>query len=727
MAVKLINANISTQSLTYKPGGKPATFEVTVVNDGNQFASFQLEIVAAGSSSNLNANWYYITPAVSAKIPPGDITKFSITIIDTPVIGFVGKMNVIIRIFSLELRDEDRQLLRLIIEPGTESVPMRVDLPVREFAEQPRSMIEIPVRVFNPSQTTTTVSLQFVGETYNWILDPEIRLQLPPGEEARTAFICQIPVAEETFNKAYRFKIRATHPNGTPSESPEGAIKVLPAGIVDFRSYPNKRRIPESRVWLPQINTNSTSYQLEYLNASNIIQQAQVEITPGDEDQPKCEITLEPEMLEISPGETKQIEMIVKKRRHWLGLPQKLSFIAQAVVSDDQINVTNEQQVLKLTIHPILHPFVQIVLLILLLFLLWSVSWLNPENPFFGHQLSVTSVQFNGVGDKAVSGSQDQSIIRWNIRGFTNPFINQHDATLGKDIGKAVRAVRYKPVDNDIVASGLENGEIQLWDVTGGNNKPLSTFILNKDDRVFALEFSPNSNYLFSGHGSGLVLKWDINNALLTHAINPNETVRVEKPLEAAQAGDRVPSAVYSLALVGTEKESLVIGGRFNNLQVWNWRQNTSFKIPYIPAGSQEDYIYGLSSAEYKPSLLASADNQGKITLWNLQPCLNNRGECQILDQWSDGHGTKPVRSVALSSDGCYLVSGGDDNRVMLWPLTKEGKRASFTGTVVKTGRNKFNSVDIKVVKNRVLILSGDDLKRVIMDEVPANNTLCVQ
>jgi WD-40 repeat-containing protein len=30
---------------------------------------------------------------------------------------------------------------------------------------------------------------------------------------------------------------------------------------------------------------------------------------------------------------------------------------------------------------------------------------------------------------------------------------------------KAMRVVRFRPVNNDMAAIGLENGEIQLWDL----------------------------------------------------------------------------------------------------------------------------------------------------------------------------------------------------------------------------------------------------------------------
>ncbi|RCJ19560.1 hypothetical protein A6770_05290 [Nostoc minutum NIES-26] len=708
MAVNLVNTKISTQVLHFKPGGSPVSFEVTVVNESNQFASFQLEIIAAGGSSSLGSNWYNISPAVSAKNPPGDTTKFYVTITDTPVAGFVGKMNLIVRIFSLELRDEDRQLLRLVVEVGTNSVPMLVELPVREFSAQPQTLIEIPVRVVNPGQIPTTVSLRFCGLNPQWLLDGvEKLLQVAPGAKVETSFLCQLPVPEEVPTQAYSFTIEATHLNGLPSRSSEGVIKVIPGGFIDFQCIPEKQRIPPSRSWLPQWRINSTTYLLECKNASNLSQQVHIQIKKGEEEQPKCFLEFQPEAIDINPGETKHLQLLVSKRRWWFGLAKKFSFIVKAIASDKRVNINNENQFLQLTIHPVLHPWLQLLLGFLLLYIVWAVSWLNPANPLFGHHRSVTSVQFNGVGDRAISGSQDQSIIRWNIAGFTNLFINQQHGKIAKNIGKAVRVVRYKPVDNDVVAAGLENGEIQIWSVLSGTKKSITTFTLNKTDRVLALEFSPDSRFLFSGHGSGSVLQWDANNALLEN------TPSITKPIKSQD----VKFSVYGLALVGQDRQNLAIGGRYNNLEVWNLIENKLWKVPYNPPGSQNDYIVSLDSSEYRPNLLATSDNKGQITLWNMQTCLNSKNnKCQVLDRWSDGHGGKAVRSVAISDNGCYLVSGGDDNRVMLWSLTKEGRRAFPNGIQVRSDSHRFNSVDVKVVKDRILIISGNDNTEVMLN-----------
>ncbi|MBE9006152.1 hypothetical protein IQ259_14090 [Fortiea sp. LEGE XX443] len=717
MAVNLVNTKISTQVLHFQPGGSPASFEVTVVNESNKFASFQIEIIAAGGSENLGSNWYTITPSVSAKNPPGDSTKFNVTIINAPVAGFIGKMNLIVRIFSLELRDEDRQLLRLIVEAGVGAVAMQVELPTREFSTQPQGLIKIPVRVFNPSQLPASVSLRPIGIKTQWLINgDEILLPVAPGAKAETSFLCQLPIPEEVRSQAYPFTIEATYTNGLLSRSREGIINVNPAGFIDFECTPEKQQIPASRPWLPQLQVNSTTYQLECQNHSNLSQQINIEVKEGEEGQPKCFWEVQPEFLALNPGENKNLQLLVSKRRRWFGFKQKLGFKVKAVVPNHKININNENQYLQLIIHPILHPWLQMGLGILLLYLLWFLSWLNPNNPFFGHRRSVTFVQFNGVGDRAVSSSQDQSIIRWNLAGFSNPLINQDDGRMSKGAGKSVRVVRYKPVDNDVVAAGLENGEIQIWDVLGGDAKAKANFSFDKADRVLGLEFSQDSRFLFSGHGSGLVLQWDVNSALLGdhQSLTKNDSCKDVKFLVDCKD---VKFPIYSLTLAGNDKQNLVIGGRYNNLAIWNFPQNKLWKVPYNPPGSQNDYVVSVDSAEYKPYILATADNMGQITLWNLKQCLSdNNGQCQVIDKWSDGHGGKAVRSVALSRDGCYLVSGGDDHRVMLWPLTKEGGRALPNGREIRKERQKFNSVDIKVVKKRILIVSGNDDHKVRLD-----------
>ena len=712
MAKSLISASISTQVLRLKPGGNTASFEVSVTNESEQFATFQVELLAAGTDGNLGSRWYNLSPGISAKKPPGDSTKFYVTITDTPVPGFVGKMNITVRIFSLELREEERQLLRLAIEQGIGSIPMQLELPVREFKTHPTDLIEIPVRVYNPSQSPANVVLHFLGVERSWLIEgTDRKLLVPAGTKTEKIFLCQLPSAGLAPSETYPFTIECQQVNGPPS-SIQGAVIVSPGGFMDFRCTPALHQIPESPNWrlLKNWKSNAATYKIQFDNASNLTQQVSVEVHAEEPRAFKLEVI--PESSQVAQGETTELLLVAnKKRRRWLGiLPQRFLFEVKAVVSDDRLDVRNDTQILKLRVLPVVPIWMQLVGGFLLLFLLWWLSWLNPKNPFWGHKEAVTSVQFNGVGEQVVSGSNDQTTIRWGSAGFFNPLINQQLGVIGRN-EKGVRTVRYKPVDNDLMAAGLENGEIKLWDVLGNGRTPISSFSYQKDDRVLALEFSKDSRYLFSGHGSGLVLVWDV------------ERTNISTPNNQPLRGKKFDFAVNSLALVGKAGKNLMIGGRYNQLVVWNLEKDKWGRVSYPRKGGQEDYIVSLDSAEYNPNLLVTADNQGYITLWNMQQCLADKGLCEVLDEWSDGHGGKPVRSVALSANGCYLASGGDDGKVMLWPLTAEGKRDPQFSKGKKidqsfTESDKINSVDIKQTGKYILVASGSDDTEVKLDRV---------
>jgi WD40 repeat protein len=174
-----------------------------------------------------------------------------------------------------------------------------------------------------------------------------------------------------------------------------------------------------------------------------------------------------------------------------------------------------------------------------------------------------------------------------------------------------------------------------------------------------------------------------------------------------------------TLGFLGKDDRNLVIAGRYNRMVIWNGTTNQLRLVSYPQEGTQNDYIESLDTIEVNPTLMVTADNQGYITLWNLADCLaGNKQQCgQVLDRWNNGHQQQPVRSVALSEDGCYLVSGGDDGRIMLWPLTQLGKRSTefLEGKQVEglASGNGFNGVDLKMVRNHLLIASGNRDTRV--------------
>lgn len=705
MADNPITINVSAQVLKFRPGGSPVSFEVTVINDSDRFASFQVEVIAAGADANPGFRWYTLSPEVSSKKPPGDTTKFFVTITDTPVLGFAGMMNLTVRVFSLELRDEERQVLRLYVQEGTGTKPLKIDLPVKKFQVAPGEQVEIPVRLLNPNQQTTDVVLSCLGIERSWLFQgTEQRFQLDPGEQTEINFSCQPPAAiAQSPCQVYPFTIEATHHKGAVDRD-QGTLEVLPTGYVDFSCTPEQHTIPTPGSKRLTRRSEPVAYELQFENASNLCSVVSVQV--HGKDAQKCSLEVIPPEIELRPGETSKALLLVSKERPRWGIREKLLLEAIAILSDRRLDLRNDTQTLELRVLPVIPFWFQVLgglLLLLLLYLLFR--------PFEGHTAAVTSVRFNGLADRVISGSADQTIRSWSIRGNGLKPTGVFART-----GKAVRVVRYKPVNNDIVAAGLENGEIQLWDVLGHRKEPLESFFNEKDDRVLDLEFTKDSRYLFSSHGSGLILAWDMERGL------SDLTSTRKLPLAKLKSD----FAVYDLAVVGMGGTNLAIGGRYNRLVVWNITSNQIRRVPYRPGG-KDDYIQSLAVAADRPNLMATADNQGYITLWDMRQCLVKDTKCQNLDEWSTGHGKKPVRSVTLSKDGCYLASAGDDGREMLWPLTTEGRRDLKFQNGRKLGQfpTKINDVNLILREEDILVVSGGDDERVRLRSVQKSKTDC--
>jgi WD40 repeat protein len=184
--------------------------------------------------------------------------------------------------------------------------------------------------------------------------------------------------------------------------------------------------------------------------------------------------------------------------------------------------------------------------------------------------------------------------------------------------------------------------------------------------------------------------------------------------------GFKVDFAVSTLALVGSADDRLAIAGRYNQLTLLNLATESDREIPYRQGGFN-DYILTMATATQEPDLLATGDNQGTITLWNLRPCLaDNNTPCERVDEWSTGHGGVAVRSLALSADGCQLISAGDDGRVVLWALTADGARspALIEGKTLFESSVPVNTVDLIRSKDRILVASGSQDDRVRLHSI---------
>jgi WD40 repeat protein len=731
MLKEYILTDISIREITYEPGGEPVSFDVTVVNNSEQFATFQVELLAAVTTSS-NINWYTISPEVCTKKPPGDVTHFFISIIDSPKPGFTGSIKLTVRVFSLELSSaESRQIIRLVI-PGNGVAPPQIDLLNSEFDRYPGEKFKIPVSIESLSQRASNATISLSGIDAAWFPNGvEQRLILPPHEKIKTVFDCFIPNTLASASGIYNFTINVQQQEA-PAATVQGQLRILPQGFILFKCLNNELTIPNISGSSEKKQKDLAQYTLIFDNQSNLCQEVSVQIididnrrkrnfkfpawlqryqgqktelatqeTPSLQPQISSQFEIIPEKANLNLiGET-LFNLTVKHPRHWLGWQKRKLFQVQAVAKDSRVEVNNDHQTLVLKILPVIPVGIQVSSLVITSLLSLGIghSLLRLQRQ---HQGAVNSVHFNGVAGEAISGASDQTIRKWKVSGS-----ELEPLSVLASVDKAVRVVRYRPVNNDRIAVGYENGQIQLIDLLSGTAEP--PFTANLDDRVFDLTFTKDSRALFSGHGSGQVIKWDLNKG-----ITKNSSI-----LSKQQVG----FAVNALALLGESDSHLAIAGRFNQLTLWDLKTDKLRQV--IANGSDKDYILSLAAPDNKPNILITGDNQGKIKVWNMRSCLTSKDDCEIVDQWNAD--AQSVRTLAISNDGCFLASAGEEGKAKLWSLNARGERSSqnLGGQIIDTSNKAFGSIDIVRTSDALLVATGGEDKQVKLHRISKTNFDC--
>lgn len=702
---KLLTTHLSTSVVHFKPGQLPPTFDVKVSNHSDDFATFQLEVLAAGVAAEADTNWYRQAPDLSAKIPPGDHTQFSIAILDVPPVsgGFVGAMTLTVRVFSMELRQEDRQVVNLVIE-GSGILPPRLELLLSDLAAPPLQALEIPVRLYNPNRSLLRVGLSLQGLPVEWLSDGSERLlEVPPLGKTDAVFLGQLGIPIATPSQVYPFTLVAQISHGAGTQL-QGQLTVLPAGHVGFDlvtpvvMYPPSPERPSPETLLPETALplpTTANITLQWRNQSNlpqaitpVVQRVSVgfwgdgieEVVPM---RSRDRITLPEQPLDLPIGADLPMVLPIAVQRAWLGWARTQRFQITALRADEQIPLQPERHTVMVRVKPRISIWLQLAVVALLAgaMLLWVLK-------SAGHRRTVNMVRFDGRASEVLSASEDQTVRRWSISGRR---LRLRQQPVRAD--KVVRVARYRPVGNDAIAVGYENGAVEI--VSLRVQQPPLVLQHPLDDRVFDLQFTPDAQSLFTGYGSGEVLRWDLSGL-------PSG---VQQPVQTETVG----FAVQALALVGTPVAQVAVGGRFNRLTLWNWQQQTLTQIPYSSGGGDQDYITSLATTDRLPERLAVADNQGRISLWDLRPCLTG-GICRPLDDWPDGHGGQPVKAIALSEDGCYLVSGGGDGQTMLWELRADGKMVK--GQPLGPSRRTITAVDVTRRGDHLAVVSGGHDRR---------------
>ena len=730
-----IEASTSTHSLTFRSVDTPVSFDVSVGNNSDRFANFHVEVSAPGENLNSGYKWYRISPEVAAAQPHGSTTTFQVIIFDSPVPGFVGTIDLTVRVFSPQLRQERRLMVRLTISADRRPASVSIELPVREFQIYPRNTVDIPVKVRNLGQQFVEVVLRLTGIEPAWSIGgTERRVSLHPASQVEVSFQCQPPSVTQAPSKNYPFTIEVIDHNLAPGTN-EGKIEVLPVGFISLVLTPKHQQLPAQGQWWPNWKAKSTTITAAFKNDSNVYQQ--VDILVQGKDCNRCSLSISPPIAHLNLGKTTTVGLEVTTERPWAGIGRKLELEAKPVLSDQRLGTTDPAtESFTVRVLPILPLWLQLGSIALLAGLIALL--LKPGS--ISHTAFVNSVRLSGDGSTVLSGGDDCTIRRWRRDGDklvpsltlvgSEPIAcgrSQNPQGLLAIPNRPVSVLRLMPEDSNRLAVGLENGNVELWSVKTakkiGTLEPPQKQKTN--DRVFDMVFSQDSKYLYAGHASGILNVWERSSPEGQFQLaDPSHPIDLKKQL-------KLNFQVRALAL-NPAQNTLVVGGNYKRFVTIEGKdrivdsQNSQIAVQKLEkldenlsAGSG-DYIWGLAFAPNAASILATADSDGYITIWDLTSCPKGKKvegiselNCQpagIKSRWRASQ--KSIRSIAFSEDGKLLVSGGDDGRLMAWWLNSEYKIDVLKGAMGKEiyrSDRKINSIDIKIIERGITIVSGSE------------------
>lgn len=210
--------------------------------------------------------------------------------------------------------------------------------------------------------------------------------------------------------------------------------------------------------------------------------------------------------------------------------------------------------------------------------------------------------------------------------------------------GAALLNVAVSP-DGRLLAAAGERGTLVLFEADSGR---LLRRLEGHDPRagqagaVYAVLFSADGGLLYSAGEDGRILRWAL-----------PEGERVGEPWQA-------PGEVWTLAL-SPDGTTLASGGSDDAITLWSTADGARLRTLTGKSSS----IASENALSFTPDgRLVSGGRNGEVGLWD--PADGREQPLQRVH-------TDDVDAVAVSPDGRYLASGGDDRHIVLWRLGPKG------------------------------------------------------
>jgi WD40 repeat protein len=213
------------------------------------------------------------------------------------------------------------------------------------------------------------------------------------------------------------------------------------------------------------------------------------------------------------------------------------------------------------------------------------------------------------------------------------------------DITPLLDMISEDLMSNDLMSDNLVSAELSgdLWSKPTWN---LQQTINAHSDWVRCLSFTPDGGKLVSGSFDKTIKLWQLDTGKAVYTL-----------------GDRL-KGVFALA-VSPDGKLLASGSWDEKIELWNLETGTLlYKLSQHQAS-----VRSLAIAPDSKTLISGSFDQ-TIVLWSLPDGIVGK---TIIDH-------EPISAIALSADGTFLASTGDDGIVKIWSLATGTKIAESSG-----------------------------------------------